>query len=77
MTIQAPQARRHRFSTQSLNLSTCSLLDLLGCGHCALTFFNLGYSCFTKLCWFLLYNKVNQLYVYIYPLLLGPPTRRL
>ena len=27
------------------------------------------------LCWFLLYNNVKQLYVYIYPLLLGlPPT---
>ena len=25
------------------------------------------------LCWFLLYNEVNQLYVYVYPLSLGPP----
>ena len=36
------------------------------------------YNCFTMLCQFLLYNKVNQLYVYIYPhipsLLLLPPT---
>ena len=45
-------------------------------------FFNLtslfGYNCFTMLCQFLLYNKVNQLYVYIYPhitsLLHLPPT---
>ena len=27
----------------------------------------LEYNGFTTLCWFLLYNKVNQLYVYIYP----------
>ena len=27
----------------------------------------LEYNCFTMLCEFLLYNKVNQLYVYIYP----------
>ena len=29
--------------------------------------FLLGYHCFILLCQFLLYNKVNQLYVYIYP----------
>ena len=38
----------------------------------------LTYNCFTLLCQFLLYNKVNQLYVYIYPhvpsLLCLPPT---
>ena len=38
----------------------------------------LEYSCFTMLCQFLLYNKVNQLYVYIHPhipsLLRLPPT---
>ena len=27
----------------------------------------LEYSCFTTLCYFLLYGKVNQLYIYIYP----------
>ena len=27
----------------------------------------LEYSCFTMVCWFLLYNKVNQLYTYIHP----------
>ena len=31
----------------------------------------LEYNCFTVVCQFLLYNKVNQLYVYIYPL---PPS---
>ena len=31
-------------------------------------FFLLEYNCFTMLCSFLLYNKVNQLYVYIHPL---------
>ena len=30
-------------------------------------FFKLEYTCFTMLCSFLLYNSVNQLYVYIYP----------
>ena len=38
----------------------------------------LEYNCFTRVCQFLLYNKVNQLYVYIYPhissLLHLPPT---
>ena len=38
----------------------------------------LEYNCFTMVCQFLLYNKVNQLYVYIYPhipsLLSLPPT---
>ena len=30
--------------------------------------FLLGYSCFKMLCSFLLYNEMNQLFVYIYPL---------
>ena len=38
----------------------------------------LEYNCFTMVCQFLLYNKVNQLYLYIYPhipyLLHLPPT---
>ena len=38
----------------------------------------LEYNCFTMVCYFLLYNKVNQLYVYVYPhisfLLHLPPT---
>ena len=38
----------------------------------------LEYNCFTMVCEFLLYNKVNQLYIYIYPhissLLRLPPT---
>ena len=37
-------------------------------------FFLLEYTCFTMLCWFLLYNEVNLLYVYINPLHLEPPT---
>ena len=31
------------------------------------------YNCFAMLCLFLLYNEVNQLYVYIYPFPLGLP----
>ena len=38
----------------------------------------LEYNCFTMVCLFLIYNKVNQLYIYIYPhissLLHLPPT---
>ena len=38
----------------------------------------LEYNCFTMICQFLLYNKVNQLYAYVYPhipsLLSLPPT---
>ena len=33
-----------------------------------------AHSCFTMSCHFLLYNKVNQLYVYTYFLPLKPPT---
>ena len=33
-------------------------------------FLKLEYNCLTMLCWFLLYNKVSQLYVYIHPSLL-------
>ena len=36
--------------------------------------FLLEYSCFITLYQFLLYNKVNQLYVYIYPLFFGFPS---
>ena len=39
-----------------------------------LFFFKLEYSCFTMLCQFLLYGKVNQLYVYICPLFFGFPS---
>ena len=35
--------------------------------HIGLDFF-LEYNCFIMLCQFLLYNEVNQLYVYIYPI---------
>ena len=34
----------------------------------------LGYSCLTMLYQFLLHSKVNQLYVYLYPLLFGFPS---
>ena len=32
----------------------------------------LEYNCFTMVCQFLLYNKVNQLYIYIYPHISSP-----
>ena len=35
-------------------------------------FFKLGYSCFAILCYFLLCNRVNQLFVYIYLLPFEP-----
>ena len=35
---------------------------------CFLKNFKFEFSCFTMLCWFLLYSKLNQLYVYVYPL---------
>jgi len=35
-------------------------------------FLLLEYNCFTKLCSFQLYNEMYQLYVYMYPLPLGP-----
>ena len=44
-------------------------LPLFWAAHDSIFFFTslLEYKCFTMLCYFLLYNKVNQLYVYIYP----------
>ena len=36
--------------------------------------FLLEYSCFTILCQLLLYSKLNQLYLYIYPLFFGFPS---
>ena len=38
---------------------------------CQTGFFFLDYNCFTMLCSFIMYNNVNQLYVYIYPFPLG------
>ena len=40
---------------------------------CLQLFFQLGYSCFTMLCWFLLYNEVNQPYIHVYSLPLDSP----
>ena len=37
-------------------------------------FFFEEYGCLTMSCWFLLYGKVNQLHVYVYPLLGGFPS---
>ena len=39
------------------------------------SFFKLDYNYITMLCLFLLYNKVNQLYVYIHPFPLEPPSQ--
>ena len=36
--------------------------------------FLLEYNCFTLFCYFLLYNEVSQLYVYLYLLPLGAPS---
>ena len=49
------------------------LLLLLAAGCICLfnNFFSLVYSCFPALYWFLLYSKVNQLYVFICPLFFG------
>ena len=61
-----------------LTLSLLMALQLLSCvTHSSLGFPVVclsGYSCFAISCWFLPCNKVNQLYVYIYPLSLGPPS---
>ena len=58
-----------------LNIPSSSLLHEL----CTIFLASLlAYNCFRMLCQFLLYNKVNQLYIYIYPhissLLCLPPT---
>ena len=40
------------------------------------SYFKLGYGCFPMLYWFLLYNRMNQpfIYTFVYPLSLGPPS---
>ena len=52
--------------------------QLYGISLCFFLTSLLEYNCFTMLCQFLLYNKVNQLYIDIYPhispLLCLPPT---
>ena len=56
-------------------MSILIVLQQLYYGYCSfLKNFLLDYSCFTILCQFLLYSKVNQLYVYIYPLFFGFPS---
>ena len=37
-------------------------------------YFKLEDNCFTMLCWFLLFDKVNQLYLYTWPPSLEPPS---
>ena len=51
--------------------ASCSL----GSWDCSLLLLFLSeYSCFTMLCWCLQYNKLNQLYVCIYPRPFEPPS---
>ena len=59
----------------------CCVIQFLHCMMFSSFFFLtslLEYNCFTLVCQFLLYNKVNRLYIYIYPhissLLRLPPT---
>ena len=47
------------------------IMNLLSTFSCAF-FFKLGYSCFAILCYFLLCNRVNQLFVYVYLLPFEP-----
>ena len=47
------------------------IMNLLSTFSCAF-FFKLGYSCFAILCYFLLCNRVNQLFVYVYLLHFEP-----
>ena len=55
------------FPSSSLQLVADSISELRSASSSCITFFFwLAYSCFVMLCWFLLYNKVNWLYVYIY-----------
>lgn len=46
-------------------------------GHFLKFIFQLEENCFTILCWFLPYNNTNRPQLYIYPLLLEPPSTRL
>ena len=63
---QTAQQTRWLILSTNICLFVCFLNTLLEC------------NCFTMVCQLLLYNKVNQLYVYIYPhissLLRPPPT---
>ena len=65
-----------------LNLSVSSVIKasavifgpVLHVCHLVGNLFLLESNCFTMLCWFLLYNEVNQPQVHIYSLPLGPPS---
>ena len=75
-----PEAERKASNRISLQARTGSTVlptpgfwtsGLQNCEKPVPGFFQLHYNCFTVLCYFLLYNNVNQSYVYIYPLPLG------
>ena len=65
----------HRTIDKSETLSFTIYNRHINIDECNLIFFFLTslleYNCFTMLCLFLLYNKVNQLYIYIYPHILS------
>ena len=49
-------------------------LQSMGCKESDMTEQLVCYSCFTVLCYFPLFKEVNQLNVYMYLSLLGPPS---
>ena len=77
-TPEAERKASNRFSLQARTGSTVLptpgfwTSGLQNCEKPVPGFFQLHYNCFTVLCYFLLYNNVNQSYVYIYPLPPGP-----
>ena len=67
----------HHFNSWSYIIKNTGFYipKLICCLDCFLFFFLtflLEYNCFTVVCQFLFYNKVNQLYIYIYPPYLFP-----
>ena len=56
------------FITVHLNPNTC--LDFGNLGFIIFLNFYSSIGCFI-MCYFLLYNKINQLHIYLYPLFLG------
>ena len=77
MLFAEESTRQRDFSLHlsSLECTPCYIIIWCVCGGGRA--FLLEYNCFTMLCSFLLYNTMNQLYVYVHLFPLGPPSHTL
>ena len=70
VSVQAEKEHEHTFNLFFPSVYLMKSSEILVLGSLVSFLFLtclLEYNCFTRVCQFLLYNKVNQVYVYIYP----------